>query len=338
MRRVLLLVGASLALPTIASADWRYLILNEPLDQPVREQRAEPIAAPANGAANGGTLTVVMNGGQRGTAEVIRGEGGRILISGAGARAAGLGFGPGQGVPQADYFYAIDDLRPAVSARIQNGELILQTGVDTAAQRTPGIQRAERQPAVQPIREPVAQRQPPALYPDGPVTLPLDDTTRTFTAAAAPQPLPVPSTPPATMPRSLPWPSVLSQTPPPPPAPRDTADLDEVRVTVDGESRGVAIARIGPRGLPHFAVEDLATMRIDVPDDASPAYLLSPDDLAEAYTYRYDATASQLDLERVRSRRGWFDWLSADAGDESGCQTQRFKRGHTHRARTDGDC
>lgn len=356
MRRVLLLAGLSLALPTIAAADWRYLILNEPLDEPVNDRPAQAIDAPAGGTRMDDRLTIVMNGNMLGLADVIRGNDGRVLISGAGARAAGLGFGPGGGTPEPNYFYAVEDLRPAVSARIDGDRLLLQTGVDTAAQRTPGIERAERLPAVQPIAVP--RQQAPPLYAEGPATMPLDDaaTARLPQAPAMPVSPRVANAPTQ---HSLPWPAVLDQTPTPAPTPRSDSRLEEVLVTVDGDSRGVAVARIGDQGLPYFAVQDLATMRIDVPDHLTMHRDVPPEALAEQYSYRYDPAARQLDLQARNSSSGWgwLDWLRGDNADDDAdtttqdstmqdtsatdapdCNAPNFKRGRPSRRTGGGNC
>ena len=65
-----------------------------------------------------------MQPGLRGQAESIMTANDDILVSGEGARLAGLGFGPGDAVPELGFFYPVDELRPAVRAQIQGNQLL----------------------------------------------------------------------------------------------------------------------------------------------------------------------------------------------------------------------
>ncbi|WP_348674445.1 hypothetical protein [uncultured Abyssibacter sp.] len=325
MKQIVWALGAAATLAMPAHADWRYLILNEPLDQRVQERRAEPVQPPSSfGNRVDGVLDIVMNGSLRGQAEVIVTADGKTLISGDGARLAGLGFGPGDEVPQSGYFYPLNDLRPAVQARVDGSQLLMQTGVDPALHRTPGISRSETRPAVAPITDmtpsfetrplqtaPVpAQRQPTQLAGPG------------ATIARTTQPQHV-----------LPWPDALDT--PLPAADDTTPRQEEVMIAVDGQPRGVVIARVGSGGQPQLAVEDLQALRLPVPANSLDRGYATPDDLSQTYAAQYDRAAAELRLSTRQPDR-WYIVDESDASNGNTCPTgPRTRPGP--RARR-GDC
>lgn len=319
MKQIVLAVGAAAVLAMPAHADWRYLILNEPLDQPVREQRAEPMLPPNRGDHRvDAVLDIVMNGGLRGQAEVIVTADNKILVSSEAARLAGLGFGPGDEVPPLGFFYPVEQLRPAVRARVDQGQLLMQTGVDPALHRTPGISRSESRPAFAPIPEqaPGFQTEPLPVAP-APAEPALALDTRPRTA------------PPAS-PRHLPWPEVLNS-PMPSNTEARTYRQAEVMLLVDGQPRGVLIAALGPDGHPQLAPEDLQALRLPVPAQAVERGYAVPEDLAQTYSTQYDPAALELRLS-TRSPDRWY--LAEDASESAAC-TERGPRRHGSRRR---DC
>ena len=308
MKQIVLAVGAAAVLAMPAHADWRYLILNEPLDQPVREQPAQPMLPASRGDHRvDAVLDIVMNGGLRGQAEVIMTANDDILVSGEGARLAGLGFGPGDAVPELGFFYPVDELRPAVRAQIQGNQLLMQTGVDTALHRTPGISRSESRPALAPIpdRAPGFQTQPLAVAPAPAPAAP--------TLALEPELDTAP--PPVTRRHQLPWPEVLS-TPMPSSGASRTYRQAEVMVSVDGQPRGVLIAALGPDNKPQLAPEDLQALRLPVPAEAVDRGFAVPEDLTQTYSTQYDPAALELRLS-TRSPDRWY--LAEDDRDEATC-------------------
>lgn len=323
MKQIVLAVGLAAVFAVPAHADWRYLILNEPLDQPVREKRAEPVLPPNRGDHRvDAVLDIVMNGGVRGQAEVVVTADNQILVSGEGARLAGLGFGPGDEIPSRGFFYPVEHLRPAVRAQVSSSQLLLQTGVDTALQRTPGISRAQTRPNVAPIsgQAPGFDTQPlaaPAVPAPAARALPSPETALALDPSLQSQPVqPV-------VPHQLPWPDALNA-----PIPRSrearTIRQAEVMVSVDGEARGVVIAALAANGRPQIAPEDLQAMRLPVPAAAVDRGYALPEDLSQTYTTQYDAAALELRLS-TRSPDRWF--LAEDATDDRDCTPSGPRRG-----------
>ena len=328
MKQIVWALGAAAIVTSTAHAEWRYLILNEPLDQQVREKRAEPVQPPSSfGNRVDDVLDIVMNGSVRGQAEVIVTADGKTLISGDGARLAGLGFGPGDDVPQTGYFYPLADLRPAVQARVASGQLRMQTGRDPALHRTPGISRSQSRPAVAPIVDstPGFETRPlptsPALLPALPPAQPLTPAASAYAQPPTPQ-------------HSLPWPDALNA-PMPAASTASRSSQEEVMIAVDGQPRGVVIARIGAGGQPQLAVGDLQALRLPVPAASVDRGYAVPGDLAQTYETQYDPRSAELRLSTRQPDR-WY-LADGDGNEATGCSATGPRSRPGPRSRR-GDC
>lgn len=106
-------------------------------------------------------------------------------------------------------------------------------------------------------------------------------------------------------------------------------------IAVDGQPRGVVIARVGSGGQPQLAVEDLQALRLPVPANSLDRGYATPDDLSQTYAAQYDRAAAELRLSTRQPDR-WYIVDESDASNGNTCPTgPRTRPGP--RARR-GDC
>lgn len=127
--------------------------------------------------------------------------------------------------------------------------------------------------------------------PAGPHVLSMPDALSKYDDAGNSWTLPEPAPGPDSVPPPLAFAPANTSIPAPSPAPASS-----MTVIVDRQIRGIAPLQMAADGVPMLGVQTLEALRLPVPASAVRRGFATPDDLAQSYAYAFDAAAQMLVL------------------------------------------
>lgn len=187
--------------------------------------------------------------------------------------------------------------------------------------------------------------------PDGPQVLSLPDALSEYDDNGNSWALPEPETSPESVPPPLAYAPANTSIPAPSPAP-----ASGMTVIVDRQIRGIAPLRVAADGVPMLSVQTLEALRLPVPASAVRRGFATPDDLAQSYAYAFDAAGQMLVLTSLAPPAfddlgGTDTWVSVQDSEAAGTPPAAKPLGapatspkstactpKMHRGRNTGDC